>query len=37
MLPVNQYGPDRLTPRWTDIRQVAINAEQMGMDTLYRS
>jgi len=32
---VNQYGPERITPRWTEIRQVAIHAEQMGMDTLW--
>ena len=34
-LPVNQYGPERITPRWTDIRQIAIHAEQMGVDTLW--
>jgi alkanesulfonate monooxygenase SsuD/methylene tetrahydromethanopterin reductase-like flavin-dependent oxidoreductase (luciferase family) len=34
-LPIYQYGPERTTPRWADIRQVAINAEQMGMDTLW--
>jgi alkanesulfonate monooxygenase SsuD/methylene tetrahydromethanopterin reductase-like flavin-dependent oxidoreductase (luciferase family) len=34
-LPIYQYGPERNTPRWTEIRQVAINAEQMGMDTLW--
>lgn len=34
-LPVNQYGPEAATPRWSEIRQVAINAEQMGFDTLW--
>ena len=34
-LPIWQYGPERTTPRWSEIRQVAINAEQMGMDTLW--
>lgn len=34
-LPVIQYGAERLTPRWSEIRQVAINAEQMGIDTLW--
>ena len=34
-LPMLQYGPDRATPRWSEIRRVAINAEQMGMDTLW--
>jgi alkanesulfonate monooxygenase SsuD/methylene tetrahydromethanopterin reductase-like flavin-dependent oxidoreductase (luciferase family) len=34
-LPLWQYGPERATPRWSDIRQVALNAEQMGIDTLW--
>ena len=34
-LPVMQYGPERITPRWNEIRQIAIHAEQMGMDTLW--
>jgi alkanesulfonate monooxygenase SsuD/methylene tetrahydromethanopterin reductase-like flavin-dependent oxidoreductase (luciferase family) len=34
-IPVYQYGEERLTPRWPEIRQAAINAEQMGMDTLW--
>jgi len=34
-LPLNQYGPERNTPRWSEIRQVAVNAEQMGIDTLW--
>ena len=34
-LPVMQYGPERVTPRWPEIRQIALHAEQMGMDTLW--
>lgn len=34
-LPVLQFGPEPTTPRWSEIRQVAINSEQMGMDTLW--
>jgi alkanesulfonate monooxygenase SsuD/methylene tetrahydromethanopterin reductase-like flavin-dependent oxidoreductase (luciferase family) len=34
-IPVFQYGSERSTPRWTEIRQAALNAEQMGMDTLW--
>jgi len=34
-LPLWQYGPEGATPRWSDIRQVALNAEQMGVDTLW--
>ena len=34
-LPVVQYGPERVTPRWSEIRQVAVNAEQAGFDTLW--
>jgi alkanesulfonate monooxygenase SsuD/methylene tetrahydromethanopterin reductase-like flavin-dependent oxidoreductase (luciferase family) len=34
-LPIVQYGPERSTPRWPEIRQAALNAEQMGLDTLW--
>jgi alkanesulfonate monooxygenase SsuD/methylene tetrahydromethanopterin reductase-like flavin-dependent oxidoreductase (luciferase family) len=34
-LPVMQYGPERVTPRWSEIRQVALDAEQAGFDTLW--
>jgi len=34
-VPVMQYGPERATPRWPEIRQVAINAEAMRIDTLW--
>lgn len=35
MLPLAQYGPERVTPRWTDIRALALRAEAMGFDTLW--
>jgi alkanesulfonate monooxygenase SsuD/methylene tetrahydromethanopterin reductase-like flavin-dependent oxidoreductase (luciferase family) len=34
-VPIMQYGPERTTPRWPEIKQIAINAEQMGIDTLW--
>jgi alkanesulfonate monooxygenase SsuD/methylene tetrahydromethanopterin reductase-like flavin-dependent oxidoreductase (luciferase family) len=34
-LPVYQYGPERSTPRWSEIQRAALNAEQMGLDTLW--
>lgn len=34
-LPVMEYGPERTTPRWPEIRQVAVEAEQAGFDTLW--
>ena len=34
-IPIMQYGSERTTPRWPEIRQAAINAELMGMDTLW--
>src|SRR3954452_6624312 len=34
-IPIMQYGTERATPRWPEIRQIAINAEQMGVDTLW--
>ena len=35
VLPLMEYGPDRITPRWTDIRDLAIRAEQIGFDTIW--
>ncbi len=35
MLPMVQLGPARVTPRWTDIREMALLAETMGFDTLW--
>ena len=27
VMPTVQYGPDRITPRWTEIREMALLAE----------
>jgi alkanesulfonate monooxygenase SsuD/methylene tetrahydromethanopterin reductase-like flavin-dependent oxidoreductase (luciferase family) len=35
VLPLAQYGPDRVTPRWADIRAMAIRAEEIGFDTIW--
>ena len=35
VLPLVQFGPERTTPRWTDIRTMALRAEAMGFDTLW--
>lgn len=35
VLPIAQFGPERITPRWRDIRQMAGLAEAMGVDTLW--
>jgi alkanesulfonate monooxygenase SsuD/methylene tetrahydromethanopterin reductase-like flavin-dependent oxidoreductase (luciferase family) len=35
VLPLMQYGPDRVTSRWTDIRALAIRAEKIGFDTIW--
>jgi alkanesulfonate monooxygenase SsuD/methylene tetrahydromethanopterin reductase-like flavin-dependent oxidoreductase (luciferase family) len=35
VLPLAQFGPERTTPRWTDIREMARRAEAMGVDTLW--
>jgi len=35
VLPLAQFGPDRITPRWSDIRLMAGRAEEMGFDTLW--
>ncbi len=35
VLPLVQFGPERVTPRWTDIREMALLAESMGFDTLW--
>ena len=35
VLPLYQYGPDRVTPRWSDIRDVALRCEAAGFDTLW--
>jgi alkanesulfonate monooxygenase SsuD/methylene tetrahydromethanopterin reductase-like flavin-dependent oxidoreductase (luciferase family) len=35
VLPLAQFGPERSTPRWIDIRAMALRAEAMGFDTLW--
>lgn len=35
VLPLAQYGSERVTPRWTEIRALAVRAEAMGFDTLW--
>jgi alkanesulfonate monooxygenase SsuD/methylene tetrahydromethanopterin reductase-like flavin-dependent oxidoreductase (luciferase family) len=33
--PMMQLGPDRTTPRWAEIREIAVRAEQLGFDTVW--
>jgi alkanesulfonate monooxygenase SsuD/methylene tetrahydromethanopterin reductase-like flavin-dependent oxidoreductase (luciferase family) len=35
VLPLAQFGADRVTPRWSTIREMAVRAEHMGFDTLW--
>jgi alkanesulfonate monooxygenase SsuD/methylene tetrahydromethanopterin reductase-like flavin-dependent oxidoreductase (luciferase family) len=35
VLPLMQYGPERVTTRWPDIRTLALRAEELGFDTLW--
>jgi alkanesulfonate monooxygenase SsuD/methylene tetrahydromethanopterin reductase-like flavin-dependent oxidoreductase (luciferase family) len=35
VLPLLQRGPERTTPRWTEIRQLALLGEESGYDTLW--
>lgn len=35
VLPLMQYGPERMTARWPDIRALAIRAEEIGFDTIW--
>jgi alkanesulfonate monooxygenase SsuD/methylene tetrahydromethanopterin reductase-like flavin-dependent oxidoreductase (luciferase family) len=35
IVPLNQSGPDRVTPRWPDIRAFALRAEAIGFDTVW--
>lgn len=30
VLPLAQFGPERVTPRWTELREMAVRAEAMG-------
>jgi alkanesulfonate monooxygenase SsuD/methylene tetrahydromethanopterin reductase-like flavin-dependent oxidoreductase (luciferase family) len=35
VLPIMQFGPDRVTPRWPELRAMALRAEEIGFDTLW--
>jgi alkanesulfonate monooxygenase SsuD/methylene tetrahydromethanopterin reductase-like flavin-dependent oxidoreductase (luciferase family) len=35
VLPLMQYGPERTTARWSDIRDMAVRAEAIGFDTIW--
>ena len=35
VLPMFQHGPERTTPRWTVIRDMAVRAEKAGFDTIW--
>src|SRR5512141_1877031 len=35
VLPLMQFGPERTTPRWADLRGMALRAESIGFDTLW--
>ena len=35
VLPIAQYGPERVTPRWADLRRMIALAESLGFDTLW--
>jgi alkanesulfonate monooxygenase SsuD/methylene tetrahydromethanopterin reductase-like flavin-dependent oxidoreductase (luciferase family) len=35
VLPLMQYGPERTTTRWAELRKMALRAESMGFDTLW--
>jgi alkanesulfonate monooxygenase SsuD/methylene tetrahydromethanopterin reductase-like flavin-dependent oxidoreductase (luciferase family) len=35
VLPLAQFGPERTTTRWTELRKMALRAEALGFDTLW--
>ena len=35
VLPLAQFGPERITARWTEIREMALRSEAMGFDTVW--
>ena len=35
VLPTTQFGPERTTPRWTEMREIARLGEETGYDTLW--
>jgi alkanesulfonate monooxygenase SsuD/methylene tetrahydromethanopterin reductase-like flavin-dependent oxidoreductase (luciferase family) len=35
VLPIAQFGPERITPRWTELRRMIALAEAMAFDTIW--
>jgi len=35
VLPITQFGPERVTPRWTELRRMIALAEDLRVDTLW--
>ena len=35
VLPLTQFGPDRVTPVWSDVREMAMRAETIGFDAIW--
>jgi alkanesulfonate monooxygenase SsuD/methylene tetrahydromethanopterin reductase-like flavin-dependent oxidoreductase (luciferase family) len=35
VLPLAQFGPERVTPRWPELREIALRSEALGFDTLW--
>ena len=35
VLPIAQFGPERVTPRWTEVRRMIAIAEELGVDTIW--
>ena len=35
VVPFGQYGPERVTSRWPEIRSVALRAEELGFDAIW--
>jgi alkanesulfonate monooxygenase SsuD/methylene tetrahydromethanopterin reductase-like flavin-dependent oxidoreductase (luciferase family) len=35
VLPTSQFGPERTTPRWTEMREMARLSEETGFDTIW--
>ncbi len=33
--PIFQFGPERITPRWPDVRAIVQRAEEIGFDTIW--
>jgi alkanesulfonate monooxygenase SsuD/methylene tetrahydromethanopterin reductase-like flavin-dependent oxidoreductase (luciferase family) len=35
VLPIAQFGPERTTARWPELREMALRAEAIGFDTIW--